>query len=273
MIGVGIFGAVVGVIGLVVGRQLVTELERSVDDSLVLTADALDSVADTVEVARSVVDTIDDGLATVGDVTAEVASSLDSTERVLGRVATATGGQLPDGIESVTDALPTLVTVAGAVDDALRLLSQAPFGPNYDPDVSFDDALRPVAETLTPVPDELRAVSSDLAALASSSATVREDVDRLADDVSAVSAELAEAKLLLDRYAETATGAQQLAARTRGDLEGQSDLARLLVTLLGLSFVAGQIVPLWIGRELLQRPILPPDEVPGDDMAPDEVDA
>ncbi len=88
---------------------------------------------------------------------------------------------------------------------------------------------------------------------------MRDDVARLADDVSTVSAELAEAEVLLDRYAETASGAQELAARTRGDLDGQSDLARLLVTLLGLSFVAGQIVPLWIGPELLQRPTLDTD--------------
>jgi hypothetical protein len=173
---------------------------------------------------------------------------------VLGQLATATGGQLPDGIESVTGALPTLVSVAGAVDDALRLLSRAPFGPNYDPDVAFDDALRPIAETLTPVPDQLRAVSADLAVLAESSGGLRDSVDELAGDLQRLEAELSEADTLLDRYATTASEAQDLAVQTREDLSDQSDSARLVITLLGLAFAAGQVVPLWFGWELIKRP-------------------
>jgi ABC-type transporter Mla subunit MlaD len=253
MVVVGVFGVVVGLIGIVVGRQMVTELERAVDDSLVLTAEALDSVGATIDVARDVVGTVDDGLATIGDVTVEVAESLDATQRVLARVGTATGGQLPDGLERVTGTLPTLVSAAGAIDDALRLLSRAPFGPDYDPDVAFDDALRPLADALTPIPDQLREMSSDLGELAGSAGALRDSIDRLSGDVERVAGDLAEADVLLDRYATTATEARAVAGRTRTDLGGQSDAARLLVTLLGLAFAAGQIVPLWFGRELLTR--------------------
>jgi methyl-accepting chemotaxis protein len=253
MVVVGVFGVIVGLVGIVVGRQMVTELERAVDDSLALTGDALESVADTIDVASDVVGTIEDGLGTIGDVTVEVSSSLDATQRVLGQVASATGGQLPDGLERVTGALPALVSAAGAIDDALRLLSRAPFGPNYDPDVAFDDALRPLADTLTPLPDQLREVSADLALLSGSASALRESADELTADVERVADDLAEADALLNRYATTASEAQAVAARTRTDLGGQSDAARILVTLLGLAFAAGQIVPLWFGRELITR--------------------
>jgi methyl-accepting chemotaxis protein len=259
MVVVGVFGVIVGLIGIVVGRQMVTELERAVDDSLALTAEALDSVADTIDVARDVVGTIQDGLGTIGDVTVEVSSSLDATQRVLGQVATATGGQLPDGLERVTGALPALVRAASAIDDALRLLSRAPFGPNYNPEVPFDEALRPLADTLTPLPDQLREVSADLELLAGSAGDLHESADALTADVERVAGDLAEADALLDRYAATASEAQAVAARSRSDLGGQSDLARVLVTLLGLAFAAGQIVPLWFGRELIirRRTLLP----------------
>jgi hypothetical protein len=253
MLIVGGFGVLVGLIGIVVGRQLVTELEQSVDESLVLTTEALESVGDTIDVARRVVDTVDDALSTVGDVTTEITGSLEAAQRVLAQVASATGGQFPDGLESVTNTLPTLVGAAGAIDNALRLLSQAPFGPDYDPAVPLDDALRPLADTLTPIPDQLREISADVGELAGSAEELRDAVDRLAGNVQAVSVDLAEADALLDRYAATAGEAQTVAEDARSDLSDQSDTARLLVTLLGLAFAAGQIVPLWFGRELRSR--------------------
>jgi methyl-accepting chemotaxis protein len=182
---------------------------------------------------------------------------------VISQVASATGGQFPDGLQQITETLPRLVTAAGAIDDALRFLSRAPFGPNYDPDVPLDEALGPLADTLAPVPDQLRDLSANLEQLAGSAGALRDSVDRLTANVETVAGDLAEADALLDRYAATAGQAQTVAEDARADLEEQSDTARLLVTLLGLAFAAGQIVPLWFGSQLVKRR---PEPAAGDDV-------
>jgi uncharacterized protein YoxC len=272
MLGVGIVNVVLALVGIIVGRQLVSELTQGVDDSLELTTEALDSTSDTIDVARAVVGTVDEGLGTVGDVVAEVGGSLETTESALARASDLTSEDVPEALDAVTGALPTLVGVAGAVDNALRLLSQAPFGPDYDPAVPFDDALRPVAETLAPLPDQLRGFSAELAALAESSGVIAADIERLSGELDDVDAQLAEASALLDRYAATADEASTLAARTRNDLDDQSDAARLLITLLGVAFAAGQVVPLWLGRELLANPepLPPPTGSPVGGVVPGE---
>lgn len=252
----GILGVVLSLIGVILAQQLIGRFEDGVGNSVGVTTDALAAVSDSVEVTRSMVTTIDDGLDSIGltltaisDALGEAGSTITDTQEFL-------GGSLPDALEAVGTILGDLEGVAGAVDDALRTLSRAPFGPDYDPAQPFDDTIRDLSAALEPLPDDLRGLSSDVDGLSASSATLVERVDALQVELTSLHQQVVLVEALLDRYAATTSQAQAVAADTEAELGAGTSQSRWLVVLLGLVFAAGQAVPIWLGS-LLRADVSP----------------
>jgi hypothetical protein len=56
---------------------------------------------------------------------------------------------------------------------------------------------------------------------------------------------------LLDQYRASAAEALELARASRDDLETDRTRSRIAAVVLGLTIALGQVVPAWVGRELL----------------------
>ena len=99
---------------------------------------------------------------------------------------------------------------------------------------------RTCATLLESFSDSSDELSSDLAALVQNVAAVRTALGGSAD--------------VLEEYRAAAADARDLASRTRSDLDGDLLRTRVLIVILGVTVAVGQIVPFWVGRELLLEP-------------------
>ena len=251
MIAVGVAGIVVSITSVIVGQSLIAQVRTSVDDSLQLTNEALSAVTDSIAVTKSTVDTVRTGMDSIETTLDTVGESLDGTTTAIDDSADFLGGSLPDALDAVNGVLPNIESVASSIDDALRVLERAPFGPDYNPVQPFDEAIGELSTAIGPLPEQLRTLSTDFAGLSESTGSISGQISVLADDIADLDTQLSEVSTLLDRYAATTADAQRLATDSRADLSDSARSTRILLWLLGAVFAAGQIVPIWLGIVLL----------------------
>jgi len=254
MVIIGCVGVVVSLVAAVVGQVVIGDIESSVDDSLVLTNNALDVVVDSINLTSTIVDTVKSGVNSIGTTLTTVTSSLDQTSAAIDSSTQFIGGSLPDALDAVSNVMPTIQSIANSIDDALRFASRAPFGPNYNPAKPFDEAIGELATAIDPLPAQLRQLSQDFAGLDSSSQAISTQLASLATDVQLLDQQLGQVSTLVQRYAKTATEAQSLTKVSRANLSSSARTARVLLVLLSLVFAFGQIVPIWLGLELMRGP-------------------
>ncbi len=251
MVITGCVGLLVSIVGTIVGYQLVGQVGRSVDDSLELTTKALTSVDDSIAVTRALVVTADDGIGSIVETVQAVSDALAVSSKSTTDVQAFLSGSLPDSIDAINNVLPTIEDVAGTIDDTLKTLSRAPFGPNYDPAVPFDESIHELVVALDGLPADLRTMSADLDDVSASLVDVQAGIDDLKIALADLRTQVSDVDRLLDEYESTAAEAASLAKRSRSDLQDSERWSKLLVVLLGLVFAAGQVVPLWLGRSLM----------------------
>jgi methyl-accepting chemotaxis protein len=250
MVAIAAFGVVVALVGTVVAWQFVGQLSRSTERSLTLAADALATMDATLDLADELITSLDDGLDGVASSLLSLTEVVDDTTSVAGSTARLAESLAP-GLEGVDRALGSLTSIASAADTTLRELSRLPFGPNYDPGAPIDDEIRAVRDDLRPVVTTLRETAAELEVLAESSDEFTLELVALAANVVELRNAVAGSSALIDDYRATVSDSARLAEETRTDLDRDLSRSRFLVVLLGLSFAAGQLVPAWLGRELL----------------------
>ena len=253
LIVIGAVGALAGVIGLVVGLRLLGLLDEALDDSLGVSAQAVDALGASVEVAGDTLQSLDTTLADTAQTTRDLGTSLTDAEVVLRSTADLSENDLAGGLAAVEETLPALIQVASVIDTTLGALSVVPFGPDYDPNEPFPASLRALQEELDGMPEALQEQAGLIREGADSLETVRTGTGDIADGLDELQATIATAGDLIDDYATTASEARELVTGNQEALDRQLSWARVLVVLLGMSFVAGQVVPLGIGW-LLTRP-------------------
>jgi phage shock protein A len=266
MIVVACVGLVTSITGMVVGWRLLGQLETNVDESLALTGDALVSLDASLDVADSVIASVAQGLTTVEATLTAVDSAFRDGTSVLDDVATTTE-QLPPSFARLDQALANAQDAAVVIDDALAQLDRLPVGINIRSDAAIAPSIQEVRNELGPLAQNVDAATDDLRRLSTSSTDVGEQVSQLRTNVATVNQQLARSSALIDQYRETANEAQDLARRSRSDLSGDVTLSRVLLLVLGLAVAVGQIVPFWVGRELLLEDRVTPRPEEADEAA------
>lgn len=263
LVGIGLLGLFASLAGIVIGRGLVTQTDLALERSLALTADTLEALQSSIVVAEETMALVEGGLAQAEATTRDLVTTVEDGSEIMTSTADLTEGRLADGLESVEESLPALVEVASVIDVTLSALSSIPFGPSYSPDEPFDESVREIQRSIAGVPDDLRAQAAMIREAGVNLGEVGEGTAAISEDLAAIRLGLTGAVDVLSTYTATATDAADLIAETRAGLGRQATMARLLVTLLGLTVAAGQIVPLGLGWTLLRppgsRPLLRPD--------------
>ena len=251
MIAIGVVGVLAGIGAVIVGETLVHQVETSVDDSLVVTTKGLAAVNDSIAATGTIVQTIREGVANVGTTLASVRQAIDNSSTAISDTGQFLGGSLPDSIAAVSNVLPTIKSVAHTIDTTLRTLSKAPFGPNYKPSKPFDQTIGDLSTALDPLPAQLRSLAKDFTGLSSSTSAISTNLATLSDDITRLQTQLNSVSTLVGRYSATAVEATAIAASSRKDLHDSARSTRWLLIALGLVFIAGQLVPIWLGTVLL----------------------
>jgi hypothetical protein len=252
MVGVAVVGVLVALIGSIVGWQLVGQIDSTTSDTLDVSVESLDTLAETIELADGVLTSTTASLDAVAATLTSVSSSFDSATGVLTEFDSFADTAGPT-LEDTTELVRQLQDVGTTVDDALAAVSDLPIGLDYDPDAGLGATLGSLADTLEPLSAQFQSTSENIAVFTDDIATLRNDLDALTVTVTAIREELAGTDLLIDQYRVNVDRARTLALATREDVHGDVGWMRLLIVLAGINFAVGQLVPLWFGRELLHR--------------------
>jgi methyl-accepting chemotaxis protein len=252
MIAIAIFGLLVSVVGTVLGRQLVTDLETGVSQSLTLTSDVLVTVDDSFVVADQALETIAAGVADAELAVRAVGGSLATGQVAVDAVADLAGNEIAGAIVTIEGAMAAVERAAGTIDDALAALGSLPFGPSYDANRPLGRAIGQVTSALRGLSDELREQAQQIEQTSEGFADAADGMIGTADALAELDARLDAASALLSAYAERADEAQVLVAEQQEVLGASAGRFRVTLIAFGIAFALGQFVPLYLGWLLLQ---------------------
>jgi methyl-accepting chemotaxis protein len=252
MIGLGAVGVVVAVFGTVVGWVFVGQIATASDDSLEVTVQTLDAVDDTIDLAEVVlVSTVDAVDALAGTVSAVAGSFETGTAAIddIASLADTLGPSLADAGETVR----TLERVGDQVDGVLDAVSSLPVVPSYDRENGLGATFCTLADTLEELPGQLDATSASLTYFTDNASELQAELDQFADAVATIAVDLDDTGTLVDQYRASVADARALAVDTKNDLDLSVSLMRVLLVVGGVTLLLGQVVPLWLGRSLLDE--------------------
>jgi methyl-accepting chemotaxis protein len=252
MIGVGSVGAVIVAFGTVVGWVFVGELTDTSDDTLNVTIQALDAIDDTIDLADEVLVSTTDAVGALAGTLGAVSGSFDTGTQAIDDIA-ALADTIGPTLDDAGSTVRRLEGIGDDIDSVLSALSNVPFGPDYDPAAGLGDTFGQLAETLEALPEQLASTSTSLTEFTGSAGELQAELDTLPSSVEQISADLVDTGNLIDDYRASVGGARALAVATNEDLDDSATLLRVLLVLGGITLLVAQIVPLWLGRSLLDE--------------------
>lgn len=258
MIGVGIVGALVAVSGTIGGWIFVGQIATASDDSLDVTAQALDAVDDTIDLAEQALTSTVGAVDALSGTLGAVSTSFEAGTAAIDDVA-ALADTLGPSLTDAGNTVRTLERVGGQIDDVLSGLSNIPFGPDYDPGNGLGETFGRLAESLEELPVELEATSASLTDFTQNADALQGELDRFAVAVGTIATDLSDTGDLVEQYRMSVTDARAFAIQTKLDLDLSVATMRVLLVVGGVTLLVGQVVPLWLGRSLLDDL---PDELP-----------
>ena len=263
MILVAVVGVFASVLGVTVAWRLLSGLDATSTDTLAVTIDALDSIEDTIDVADATVAATSDALAELEVTLSTLSGSLETGAEVVADTSTLTGTAAP-ALADATVTLRQMEGIGSQIDGFLDAVANIPFTPDFDQEAGLGATFGRLADDIDPLDEELAMTSRSLETFEGSLSDLRSDVDELVITISRVNDELSDGKELLGQYRANVSEAQAVARSSQGDLTRDQSALRWLVLLAGAAFALGQVVPAWLGFNLLGRPtndepLSPPD--------------
>jgi hypothetical protein len=245
-------GAVTALVGTVVAWRLLGNVNDATSDSLDVTIEALDSLEDTLDVAEELVGSTTTSLAAVEANLEALDESFTTGSAVVGDAGELTGSAEP-ALRNVAATLRQMESLGEQIDGLLVIVTSLPLAPDYNPDNGLGPTLGQLAEDLEPLPDAFGSTSDSLARFEESLATQQSEVATLAESLREVNLSLDGSQELLAGYRTQVAEARELAVGSRNDLDRDQLLLRLVLLVAGLQFALAQLVPLWLGWQLLDE--------------------
>jgi uncharacterized phage infection (PIP) family protein YhgE len=261
---IGVGGVGLSIAGIIVGHRIVDEIGDNVLGNLELTSEGLTAVQDTLVLAKDALADVNSGLDTVERMAVNVSMAISDTQPLVEQVSFIASDDLPNSIEAIEETIPSLVQVAGAIDSTLVTLNnfridenilglriQYDLGIDYQPDMPFDESVALIGESLDGLPDRLRALDQSLQTSNDNLGMISEDVLQLSRDLNTINARLAEVDPLLNEYIRIVQDTNDRTRFTRLSLQSQLELIKLVVAIAAIWFGLNQLVPLYVGWEML----------------------
>lgn len=260
----GIFGLVMGVVGLRVTNNLIDQLGVALDNTLKLTATNLDNVHETLVVTKSSLREATVAIDTVQVTALDLSVTITETRPFLGSVNEVATQNVPNSLDAFQDAIPNIAEVAGGIDDAMTALSNFTFatqllgvdlgfdlGIDYSPAVPFDETITELGESLEGLPDSLRDLDTQIQVTSDNLVVISNDVERLSDDIGSINAQLKRFDPVIDDYVKTVSDLRFSANLARQDITAQMESLKMGANLLFLWLALMQITPLYLGAKLV----------------------
>jgi methyl-accepting chemotaxis protein len=263
---ISILGLAFSVMGVVVGRQAVDEMGKAVDTALERTLVSLGTASDTLVLTQATFEQVNAGLDTVGVTADNVAQTLLDTQPLMDGVSNVVASDIPDSLEAIQNSIPGVAGAAGTIDNTLRTLSEFEveraifgipinfdLGIDYNPEVSLDDSVLQIGQSLDGVPDSLRALGTDLDVANDNLENISSNITTIASDLEALGDNIQQIDPLVDEYIQLISDIEQLVIQTQVKLDSQLETAKLILTLLFVWIGINQIVPLYLSVDIFTR--------------------
>ncbi len=277
---VSILGMIVGIAGAVYVRQGVTIAQNQAANLVGGTIGAIDSAELTIGTIRDTIAESSNALVTVEQSAINVAFTITSTEPALDQVASVMGNDVAATVETLQTAIPSLVEVAGALDDALRTLDDfstggqidfppisLPIGPaiqipsvqlpqfglgiEYNPETSLDASLVGIEDDLEGVPESMRLLGLQLEETGANIVVLGSDVTAISRDINAINSQVSLLPGQLDDYVASLELVRVSLDGSVPQIRQQLEYVGWGLTVLLVWFALIQIAPLYIGSALL----------------------
>lgn len=264
MLFVALIGILISIIGVVVGFRFVDGIGAALDETLTLAASGVSTTSDTLALTKQTVEQAEQGIDTVVVMAENLATTVDDTRPLLDDVSTVATSNVPDSLEAVENSIPALVEVAGAIDSTLQTLEAFQFsrsvlgvefafdlGIDYQPEQPFDESVAQIGTSLEGVPDSLRALESDLTLANENLATISGNILTISEDLATINESIGELPSLIDDYIALVEDINDLIARAQENINQQLQNVKIGIIVLFAWFGLNQIVPLFLGLDLL----------------------
>jgi len=261
---VGVFGLLISVGGVLVSSTVIEQLNDSLETTLSLASDSLDTVEDTLQLTKTSVNQAGASIDTLAETAVNVSTTMSDTQPLLNAVTESATQQIPESIESIQEAIPNVAEAAGAIDDTLRVLDsfsldrqvfgiplQFDLGVDYQPTAPLDETVLDLRDSLDGVPDDLRALESDMVLASDNLAIIGSNIETVAGDLESISQTVDQINPLLDDYLEIVAQTQTLITQAQTDLGGQLRILEWAVIALFVWLGLNQIVPLYLGWTMI----------------------
>jgi len=266
IVAVGLLGLAAGLYAAVALQRGARELERDVVSGMDFGLEGLEVISDTLQV---LIQTVDD---TALIVDAAVASSentqetLEALQPAVLELSDIAGTDLPQSIEAVQDAMPTLEQAGLTIDRALRTLAAfewsatIPFlnyelgfglGVEYDPTVPLDQSIAQVSAGLADLPTQLEGIEADLVDTHRGLGDTATSIDEVGESLAAVSQDLRDTSQTLEAYNDLIDRATGQLREMRWNVRDQITRGRVILTVVLIWLALSQLAPLYLGGSLL----------------------
>lgn len=261
-----VVGFVIAYQGLKITNQVIDELVVSMDNALQLTTDTLNNVESTLVVADQSVADLGATLSTMETAAGNISVSLEESEPLLDDISQVVANDVPASIESIQNAMPTLIEAASVIDSTLGTLSrfeidqtipivnyriQYDLGVEYDPEVPFDVAITDLGTSLDGMPETLRNLDTHLDTTKNSLDLMTNDLDQLSTDMAALNETIQELDPIFDEYIRITTDLNERLSVAQGGIETQANQVKQIFTVIFLWMGLLQLLPLYMGLELV----------------------
>lgn len=250
--------------GLQLTNQFIDNLSLSINNTMQITTDTLTNVENSLVVAKQTITDLSATLATMETTAADMAAGIDDAQPLMEEVNIVVTQDVPNSIETLQIALPTLVEVASVVDDTLTTLSrfridQSIFGfqlnydlgINYNPEVPFDQAVVELGAGLEGLPQTLRGLETQLVLTQSSMNTMSHNMDQLATDMANLNTGIAEVQPVMDEYIRIVVDTNDRLRLSRNQISTQADQVKQIFGIIFIWMGLFQLVPLYLGLEMV----------------------
>lgn len=271
----GLFGILLAVQGAQLTKQAVADLGSGMDSSIDLVIDSLDTVLDSLLLTRDALADVETLVTRVEGTAVNVSTALESTDPILTEMRIITTQDLPDSLEAIEQAVPDAVQAADAIDTTLTTLNrfeinttipvigypiQYDLGIDYDPSVPFSASVQEIGNSLDGMPERLRGLEEAFAETQTNLATISGDMDDLSGDLVTINEQIAGLTPLVNDFIRIVTEGADNLRLVKGQIDSQVAMINTIITLGMAWLVLSQVVPLYLGYELIMGRLSPGDE-------------
>lgn len=269
----GICGILLAVNGANLTKQAVADLGSGMNSSIDLVIESLDTVLDSLLLTRDALAEVEALITRVEGTAVNVSDALESTNPILTEMRLITTQDLPDSLEAIEQAVPDAVQAADAIDSTLTILNkfeintsilgfpiQYDLGINYDPTVPFSVSVEEIGRSLDGMPERLRGLEEAFADTQANIETIGGDMDDLSGDLTTLNEQIAGFAPLVDEFIRVVTEGADTLRVVKGQIADQVAMINTIITLGMAWLVLSQVVPLYLGYELIMGRLSPGDE-------------